>query len=778
MKLVMYKAFFIAAIMAAAIIIIASPATANTVVSSNTYSQFPQGINTTSICLNGSCQSSLSTGTISGLNSQSIPVARNSTTLVSSNFSIDRDGILAAFYGRNSTTDGNSTSIAVVNIGQVDDGTGAIGRAGYQIWIVGSSGAGLFNANDLPLQLLCHSNLTQDRECTMYSNTRNGTFSGKIFDWYWGPDWDRTLYLKDVKRMTFKEGDGSENGFYGNLTTIPDAINTEKNRLWINVDVNGNDTTGEEVAIGRNSADNPSVLANFSWTGITLNSNINHNGVFETTGNLYINGSGTGVWFGGVSDFSNGVFEDTNDQTIFRYGSSSDQLVGNGITNDIAPAVNNSVDLGNSTHLFRNVETINVNATAIVYTPQICLNGNCQTSWPSGSGGLAGQYFGGYTYLVWRNGSTYVAQNVTGSVLTTSASAHLVINAAINNITTTESAGGGRVQLSCQEFLLTDSIRINKSMITLEGCGSGTKMNVSGFTGKPMINVTGNSVVHVTIRNLHMNGQSASGVTAIYLNTPYQQGDTEHLVENIKVWEAGRYAVQIEGDTRVVQLNNIYSRTAGIDAFRIEGSDHKFDLLTSEGAGCNGFYLAGGNIHMMNSKAFGNGATGGNTCAGMTIYGRLTTVVGSEVQDNYHCGVYIDDPETYNVLLSSNVYDTNGRAGSVNNASVCINNAHDIIVTASQFINRDGARNQSYAFKVTGTAENMSFVSNDYSYMGITPYSFSTTANRLNATIIGNTGQNKTSQIEGITITTLSGSGNDYACLDPNGALFRSNAAC
>ena len=795
----MYKAFLIAAIMAAVFITTNTiDAYAITTVSSNTYSQFPQGINTTSICLNNDCQTNWPTstggsGNVTAIgNAFTFPVFRNGSLIVNSNVTITSNGAYLAFT-RNQTNTGLPTSFRQVNYDQANDGTGARGRVAHEFWgDINEDGIVNFSSGtDLYMQFSCHGNITggQDRHCTWYINSRNDSFAGKLGEVELGPNFNRKFNWYDIERLSFDQEDTrTNNGYYDNESPVDQGLQTEYPRLVFLVDTDANDSTAENFVFGRNSQmmsptdPTPSVLLNMSWIGSVLNSDLDVEGILETDGNVFINTSNTGLWFNtqASGQFTHGIFKDNADQTDIRYGSSSDQLVMNGVTNTISPSINNSQSLGNTTHQFANIRTVAINASTAMYTPELCLNGSCQTSWP---GGIAGQYFDGYTYLVWRNGSTYIAQNVTGSTLLTSTNASLVINEAIKNITTDESAGGGKIQFSCQEFLITDSIRINKSMITIEGCGSGTKINVSGFTGKAMINVTGNSVIHVTIRNMHLNGQSASGVTGIYINTPYQQGDTEDLIENIKIWEAGKYAVQIEGDTRVVQINNVYSRTAGTDGFRIEGSDHKFNMLTSEGAACNGFYIGGGNVHIINSKAFGNGATGGTNCAGMTIYGRLTSVVGSELQDNYHCGVYIDDPETYNVLLSSNVYDTNGRAGSTNNASICINNAHDITVTASQFINRDGARNQSYAFKVTGTAENMTFVANDYNAMGITPYSFSTTANNLNTTIIGNTGQNKTNQIAGLTttgltISGLTGSGNDYLCVTSAAVVYRSDIAC
>lgn len=778
----MYKAFLIAAIIAATIIIIPSPVNANTIVSSNTYSTFPNGINTTQICINGDCETNWPTSGsgLSGLSTSGVLVATNSTSAETPT-GIEYVDTQLTLRGENSATQSDATAFRIINTGTVDDTTGASGRTKISLWSGGSS-----LPNNRALSIEAHSNFTQPREVTFYSSLKNNTLSAKAFQWDWGENTTGNFEMVHLDRIQFPSG---YSGFYSNVSLRSAGLLFPDNSgsVFLDSDSDSSSTVSFSVYADGTTESSPIIRAHsiggVSRLGV---------GSTSTTGLLNIGSGSNGdiIYIDGERDWKftlNGSGASTELNLVDMGNAKPFSIVSPTSYNKVATFIPHDTGTSERVYLARNDGKVGVNTTSPSYTfdvngqsnaDELCINGDCRTSWPSGSGGLSGQYFAGYNYLVWRNGSTYVAQNVTGGVLTTSASAHLVINAAINNITTTESAGGGRVQLSCQEFLLTDSIRINKSMITLEGCGSGTKMNVSGFTGKPMINITGNSVVHVTVRNLHMNGQSASGVTPIYINTPYSQGDTEHLIENIKIWEAGRYAVQIEGDTRVVQLNNIYSRTAGIDAFRIEGSDHKFDMLTSEGAACNGFYLAGGNIHMMNSKAFGNGATGGNTCAGMTIYGRLTTVVGSEVQDNYHCGVYIDDPDTYNVLLSSNVYDTNGRANSINNASVCINNAHDIIVTASQFINRDGARNQSYAFKVTGTSENMSFVANDYSLMGINPYSFSTAANYGNATIIGNTGQNKSSIIESLTLRTLAGTGNDYACLDSNGALFRSNTAC
>ncbi len=427
------------------------------------------------------------------------------------------------------------------------------------------------------------------------------------------------------------------------------------------------------------------------------------------------------------------------------------------------PGLRFNADTGANTGLVRIAEDqlavvtggamrVNVTNTRVDFNvTDLCLAGGCITAWPS-AGTFTG-YTAGYSYLVYRNGSDYVAQSPTGTVLIVNTNAHSVINAAIGNITGGTGSGGGLIQFSCQEFILTDSIRIDKSFISLRGCGSGTKINATIMSHKAMINITGTSVVHATVDSFHLNANGLTNVTGIFINTPYLQGDTEHLIQNIKIWEPGLHGVHIIGDTRVVNLNNVYVRTANQDGFRIGGSDHKFNMLVSEGAYCNGIYLGASNVHIVNSKMFGNGRAN-QVCHGAVVYADNVRFTNMEFQDNYNFGLFSDDPSTNHVSVVNSVFDTNGRNdSSSNDAAVRLYGSVNWQFIGNTFINRDGATNMSTAISVGGAPINITVIGNTFEMNGQQTFTYEAVTDRLEVVRAGNVGTNESNMLRSLDVT-------------------------
>lgn len=388
--------------------------------------------------------------------------------------------------------------------------------------------------------------------------------------------------------------------------------------------------------------------------------------------------------------------------------------------------------------------------------------------------------FGSSAYHVAIQGSNYVARASNGAVLITSTNASRVINAALGNASL--NGRGGKVSLGSGLFSLDSSIVISQSNLTLEGEGFGTQLRLSSGVNRPVINITGTNVRYVRVRSMFIDGQRDTNPSSfgVWISTPYSTGDTHHVLEDLDIWYAGLDNVHVTGDTRVIWMNRIHTYFGNRNGYRIGGSDHQFSNLIAEGNVQDGFYVTASNTHWTNVKAFGNGA-GATTYAGFTVYGINNRFTNCEAQENYNYGFFTDSSSATEVSLVGCAIDNNGiNTSSSNREGIRIFGASNWQIIGTSFTNWAGRSNQTHGISLGGSVTNITVVGSSFARLATAAFEFDAAADQNGTLLLGNTGQGVSSVVftSNPVIRNLSGSGNDYACLDSNGMLFRSNTAC
>lgn len=387
---------------------------------------------------------------LSGLTVNNL-VAGSSSTNVSS-INVTYNDAALRVWGQNFTGSSATTLLQLINIGDANDGSGARGRANIELWgDQDQNGTISFsNPNDRRMAWSCHGNLTQVGECTLYANTQNGSFNGKILDFSIGPDFDRTLQLIDAQGIEVFADDNSVEGkgFFANETAIPAFFRTRGPRIWITTDTNAN-STGDEIVLGTHAS---SVMANFTPGIIALAPTNGRVGVnttapdatFSVVGNVGINASTNGAGLNISNTFAGratafrvnrpgtgGLFITTAGgtpggvQVGVESGSGVTAAPINIFTTTSGDYLLGDITIGNSgggttqptlfvkgtTAQTVGINTSSPNATLEVVgviktdnltvdqnltvsgalsVPVICLNGNCSSVWPAGGSGVSG----------------------------------------------------------------------------------------------------------------------------------------------------------------------------------------------------------------------------------------------------------------------------------------------------------------------------------------------------------------------------------------------------
>lgn len=133
------------------------------------------------------------------------------------------------FFGTNTT--GGKNTIDLIGRNGGDDGTGASKRIELNFWVDDDASG----ANNRVFSVQTHSNYTQEKQITFYANVRNGSYAGKVLEFFWGEDTNNVMYLRDIKQIHFSEE--SEKGYYQNKTTN-NGITSDNQFFFIELDSN------------------------------------------------------------------------------------------------------------------------------------------------------------------------------------------------------------------------------------------------------------------------------------------------------------------------------------------------------------------------------------------------------------------------------------------------------------------------------------------------------------------------------------------------------------
>lgn len=286
----------------------------------------------------------------------------------------------------------------------------------------------------------------------------------------------------------------------------------------------------------------------------------------------------------------------------------------------------------------------------------------------------------------------------------------------IQSAITAAQTSGGTVYFPQGNYSIT-GLTVTASNVTIRGAGAGaTTLTMRNSSNAPAIAVSGTGTVNVFISDLKIEGNKANQTSAgfgIRFNTPWSTTDTQHLVQNVDVWNTQDSCIYITGDTRVVRMFNVRAKTGAWVGFNLEGSDHMITNCIADFCAADGFLITGGNNQFIGCKAFYCDSFFSGY-AGIRITGQRNFLSQCEAQDNYEHGIVLTAGS--NSTLSNCIADSNGRGGVGTFSGLYINNSSNVSVNGGVFIDRaTGTYKQSWGITVAGTSTGVTTTNEVYS---------------------------------------------------------------
>ncbi len=340
--------------------------------------------------------------------------------------------------------------------------------------------------------------------------------------------------------------------------------------------------------------------------------------------------------------------------------------------------------------------TGNLNASSIVYTPQLCLNGTCRTSWPAGnvtsSNGTAG------LPAVWTNSTNIAALRIAASMIANSAinssllntsntgtsGQVLTLSAGLNQFTWTTASSSGNVTSSNGTAGYVGRFTNSTNFATGTLYDSGSAVGIGSTTPTQALDVRGNANVSGTVIGLRLdlsNGTiNGTGGEVVIEQSGDSFGPTRLRLQNRNgangaIFEQGNASLELIDFKMAVSSSSGNIRYEDRNAFSYISTDPEFQFgaagnptLIIDSSGNGGTYVRQGGVSIggrgvdNSVKLFVNSSarfTATNEATGTTL---LVNVTSSKVGINTSTPQYALD-----VTGSANV------SGILYTPQICLN---------------------------------------------------------------------------------------------------------